>query len=479
MPYSPDSPRAVDRVSPARTEPLVAGVIERLGGPVGRFGRVGNQPWWTPLRVLIALGMTFLSLGYLSKAHCLRGVASEGEVTLNWSGNRQYMSACYSDIAGTYGTVHAEGVGNPFAARVATEPVLTSLFQWLLGALSDLTYPLIRALPVAVAPAAWYFMLTAVALGGLWIITLRLLFDVAGNRPWDLVLVAASPLLIVYVFHGWEVLSVAALAAALRAVRYRRPARAGIWVGLGAACQGWPILLLVALLLLAARAKSRAQWVFLRRAAGAAGATWLAISLPVAVLYPQAWLDSYRTLLGREAGWGTLYHLVGEALGAAFPPVALSVLVPGLWAVAVLIVAQWVISAARPPRLAEVLFLLIAVTLLVSRQWLPQQSLWLLVPAVLALPRWRWLLGWMGLEFLVFPATMLYSGAEDANALPLWLFAVLILVRGGAVTALVVQVVQQIKGQREDKVYAAQRGVDPLLPWREDSAAEVVGVNRP
>lgn len=193
MPYSPRPPRAVDRVSPARTEPLAAGFIERLGGPVGRFGSVGTQPWWTPLRVLLALGMTFLSLGYLSKAHCLVSTAGEGEPTLNWSGNRQYMSACYSDIAGMYSTYHAEGLGNPFAARVTTEPVLTSLFQWLLSALSNLTYPIAQALPFPVAPAAWYFTLTALVLGGLWIAALRLLLDLVGNRTWDLVLVAASP----------------------------------------------------------------------------------------------------------------------------------------------------------------------------------------------------------------------------------------------------------------------------------------------
>lgn len=271
-----------------------------------------------------------------------------------------------------------------------------------------------------------------------------------------------------YVFHGWDVLAVAALVAALHALRYRRPLRAGFWVGVGAAFQWWPVLLLLALVLLAARAKDPAQWRFVGRVAGAAVATWLAANLPVLVLYPQAWLDPYRLLLDQEAGWGTLYHLVGEGLGAAFPPLALTILVPGLWLVGAVIVAQWVLSSSRTPRLAEVLFLLVAMTLLVSRTWLPQHALWLLVPAVLALPRWRWLLGWMVLEMLVFPATMLYSGAEGASGLPLWFFTVVILVRGGVVTALAVMVVQQVKGQREDAVYQAEGGVDPLLPWRED-----------
>ncbi|MDK8451534.1 glycosyltransferase 87 family protein [Corynebacterium mastitidis] len=461
--------RPADRVAPAHTEPLAAGVIERLGGPTGRFGSVGTQRWWTPLRVLIALGMTFLSLGYLSKANCLVSATGEGgRATLNWSGNRQYMSACYSDVVGQYGARHLERVSNPFAERQVDGPVLTGLFQWALNALAHLTEPLVRALPFPVAPAAWYFMLTALVLGCVWIVTLRLLLDLVGPRVWDLVLVAASPLLIVYAFHAWDLLAVAALVAALHALRRARSGLAGLWIGLGAALQVWPVLLLAALALVAARgggAGNPVRWSSVRRVGGAAAAAWVAVNAPVLLAYPQAWADFYRAAAGRNADWGTLYYLVGEDLGVSFSPAALNVLVPILWAVGLVAVAQWVAGAARTPRLAEMLFLLVALTLLVGKAWLPQHALWLLVPAVLALPRWRWLLAWMLAEFAVFPATMLYSGAEEGNGVPLWFFSAVILARGGILTALAVMVAQQGRGRREDAVRAAAAGGrDPLLP---------------
>ncbi|KQB86969.1 glycosyltransferase family 87 protein [Corynebacterium lowii] len=407
--------------------------------------------------------MTLLSLGYLSKAHCLASSrGDDGILRLDWSGNRQYMSACYSDIAGFHSALHFEELANPFAARTVEEPVLTSLFQWLINALSHLTYPAIEALSLPIAPAAWYFTISAAVLGCTWIITLRLLMDVVGNRVWDLILVAGSPLLIVYAFHAWDLLAVFALVAALRSVRYQRPVAAGIWIGVGAAFQVWPGLLVVALFLLGARTR---QWAFPARVAVASAATWILLNAPVLLLYPQAWLDPYRSYLAQGASWDTLYYLVGQVLGVPFSPTALNVMVPGLWIVGLLLIAQWGLAARRTPRLAEVLFLLVAFTLLLSKQWLPQHALWLLVPAVLALPRWRLLLSWMFLELLVFPATMLYSGAEEGNGLPLWFFATLIVLRGGVLTALVVMVSQQLRGQREDKVDHATGGVDPALPW--------------
>ena len=88
------------RVSPAHTEPVARGFLGFLGGPVGYFAAVGRQRWWTPLRTLIFTALIFLSFGYLSKANCLgTAVAEDGTVSLDWSGNRQYSSACYNDIA--------------------------------------------------------------------------------------------------------------------------------------------------------------------------------------------------------------------------------------------------------------------------------------------------------------------------------------------------------------------------------------------
>ena len=102
---------------------MAAGFIEFIGGKLGRYAQVGTQRYWTPLRVLLMFAVIFLGLAYLSKAYCLESVlpgaglggagsagssggagatTGAGEALLNWSGNRQYTAACYSDTIAGY-----------------------------------------------------------------------------------------------------------------------------------------------------------------------------------------------------------------------------------------------------------------------------------------------------------------------------------------------------------------------------------------
>ena len=96
---------------------MAAGFIEFIGGKLGRYAQVGTQRYWTPLRVLLMFAVIFLGLAYLSKAYCLESVlpgaglggvgsaggsSGAGEALLNWSGNRQYTAACYSDTIAGY-----------------------------------------------------------------------------------------------------------------------------------------------------------------------------------------------------------------------------------------------------------------------------------------------------------------------------------------------------------------------------------------
>lgn len=92
-----------NRRSPAAEEPIAASFIEFLGGKLGRHAQIGTQRYWTPLRVLFMFAVLFLGLGYLSKANCLASVGPPGQALLDWSGNRQYTSACYNDIITSYG----------------------------------------------------------------------------------------------------------------------------------------------------------------------------------------------------------------------------------------------------------------------------------------------------------------------------------------------------------------------------------------
>lgn len=463
------------RVSPAATEPLARGFINFLGGPVTRHGRLGRQPWWTPVRVLVFTALVFLSFGVLSKANCAMGVrAEDGTVSLNWSGDRQYTSACYNDIVPLFAGRGLDQGGFPYAyswqdgdvTRYMEYPVLGGLFQGVMGWLTRLLYPVIDLIPGHTVPqAGLYFGLTALVMSLMWVITIRMVAELAGNRIWDTVLVAASPLVIVHAFTNWDIPSILAVVAAMLAVKRGHPWWAGILIGLGTAFKLWPLYILGAYLVLALR--SRVFAPFGKMLVGAV-VTWSLVNVPVMITYPDAWNEFLRLNSERGWEWTTIYAVISRITGwtgfesGEGAPVILNAVTFVLFAGICLAIAVLGLSVRRRPRVAELIFLIVAGFLLVNKVWSPQYSLWLLVPAVLALPRWRLLLSWMAVDSLVWPILMWHMLGVDNMGLPGEALNLVVLVRDGLIIAMVVLVVRQMLGNTPDEVSRAHEGRDPL-----------------
>src|SRR3954451_24266198 len=79
-------------VHPTTDDPLVAALSESVGGPVG--SRAGRHPWWTPVRVVLALAAGCLSLGRLQTASCSQQSGQDGQ--------SRYSHMCYSDLPYLY-----------------------------------------------------------------------------------------------------------------------------------------------------------------------------------------------------------------------------------------------------------------------------------------------------------------------------------------------------------------------------------------
>ncbi|SMG18798.1 Uncharacterized membrane protein [Corynebacterium pollutisoli] len=444
-------PSRLHRRSPALTEPVARGFVDFLGGPVGRFAAVGRQRWWTPLRVLILVALVFLSFGFLSKARCLEGVrADDGRVGLDWSGDRQYVAACYNDITPLYGGRGLDQGGFPYAfswvegdlTRYLEYPVLAGLFQWAVAAVTRLTYPLVDATGLPVAEASWFFALTALAMSALWVLAIRLVADMAGHRVWDVVLVAASPLIIVHAFTNWDIPSITLAVAAMHAASRSRFGLAGLFIGLGTAFKLWPLYLLGAYLVLALR--DRRILPFLRML-GVAVVTWLALNVPVMLAYPAGWGEFLRLNSERGYEWTTVYAIIDRnTLLPALPVPVLNVVSFGLFAAACLAILVLGLRAAARPRAVELIFLIVVAFLLFNKVWSPQYSLWLVIPAVLALPRWRLLLSWMAVDALVWPLLMWHMLGAENNGIPSELLDAALLTRLVLLTVMTVLVVRQI-----------------------------------
>lgn len=462
------------RVSPALTEPSARGFTDFLGGPTGRFGLVGRARHITPLRVLIAVALTFLALGYLQKAACLGGaVGADGTIGLNWAGDRQYAAACYNDILPLYagrgldepGFVYAYSWQEGDLTRYMEYPVLAGLFQGAVGWLTRTTYPVFELVGAPVPEASWYFTLTALLFSVCWVLSVRMLAELAGNRIWDIVLVAASPLLIVHAFTNWDIPSITFVVAALYAVTKNRPLAAGVFIGLGTAFKLWPLFLLGAFLVLAVR--SRVYRPFVEMVAGAV-VSWLIVNLPVMVAYPQAWAEFSRLNSERGWEWTTIYAVISRATGwsgfdsGGGEPVILNTVTFVLFAGSCLAIAVFGWRVARRPRVAELITLIVIAFLLFNKVWSPQYSLWLLVPAVLAVPRWRLIFTWGVADMLVWPILMWHMMGEENVGAPGWLLNVAVLSRDALIIAIAVTVVRQMLGKAPDKVRDAHQGLDPL-----------------
>ncbi len=407
-------------VRPTHDDPVSRAASESIGGPVGTRAR--PHPWWTPVRVVLAIACLGFMLGMLQKSPC---------VANHWSGPEyRYAALCYSDVPYLY-------TGRGFAERTVPftdtggryqtmeYPVVIGYFAYgaalVTHALSGWPDVAARAaLPAedvggapGVAQESWlYFQVTAVLLAGFALLAAWFLTGTHRGRPWDAALFAASPVLVLAGLVNWDLLAVTAVAGAFWAWSRGRPVLAGVMIGIGTATKLYPLFLLGALLVVCLR---RGRMPAFLAATGAAALTWLVLNLPPMLYGFDQWKVFWSFNDDRGADLGSLW-LVWQQTGHPIDASAIN-LASWIWfgAVCIAVLALGLL-APRTPRLPQLAFLLVAGFLLVNKVYSPQYVLWLLPLAVLARPRWRDLLVWQAGEILYFVAVWFYLGEFTASA---------------------------------------------------------------
>ncbi|MGH3452237.1 MAG: glycosyltransferase family 87 protein [Haloechinothrix sp.] len=463
-----------DRVIPTWSDPLAATASRPVGGPLGAHAVVGRHWFWTPLRVCLLLGILALTLSWFGKAACIQQYdAGEGRLALDWRADRQYVAMCYTDVVPLYGaerlnnpatfpykTSWVDNEGTPEAqARYMEYPVLTGLFQWVNAKLTQAWLSAAESgiLPSGL-PVVVYFDITAFWLVLAWLTVVWAVARTARRRPWDAALVAISPLAIVHAFTNFDTLAVAFAAGAVLAWARKRPVLAGVLLGLGAAAKMYPLLLLGPLLVLCLRAGKIRAWLTTALATGAALA---AVNLPIALRYPAGWREFFRLNTERGMDPDSLYNVVryfsgwqgfDGKLAPGETPFWLNTISGALFLACCAGVAWVGLSAPVRPRLAQLCFLVVAAFLLTNKVWSPQYSLWLVPLAVLAIPHWRLLLGWMAVDALVWVPRMYYYLGTDNKGLPEGWFLSAVILRDLAVLLLCGLIIRQIYRPNSDPV---------------------------
>jgi len=134
-----------ERVVPTWTDPTVRRASEVIGGPLGRHALVGRAPWLTPLRVCLLMAIVILIGGWLFKAACIQqGPNGAGGVTLDQSGQRPWLTACYNDVVPLYGSHKLDTQAMPYKTswtdagevHYMEYPVVTGYFMWAVSELA-------------------------------------------------------------------------------------------------------------------------------------------------------------------------------------------------------------------------------------------------------------------------------------------------------------------------------------------------------
>jgi uncharacterized membrane protein len=307
--------------------------------------------------VVLAASALFLVAGYALKAQCLAGF-----------GGREFSHLCYNDIQPLYGIrgvarhifpyVDGRLAGSELLNGAIEYPVLTGVFMWASG------------LPVDTSSS--YLNLSSLLLAPFGLLTTWLLWRMTGLR---VLLWAAAPAIVLYAFHNWDLLAVAAATFGFYLWWKGHPVGAAVAFGIGGALKMYPLLFLGPLAL---------EFVWRRdlsggaRVALAGAGTWLALNLPFMVANFDGWYATYAFHRQRTANFDSIWQFGWPE----WPPARTNLVSTGLLVLSfALILTFSLLLRARGSDsypFLQACAALLAAFLLFNKVHSPQYALWLL-----------------------------------------------------------------------------------------------------
>ncbi|NLG22411.1 MAG: DUF2029 domain-containing protein [Actinomycetales bacterium] len=398
-------------VVPSRHDRVVATASNVIGGPVGRFARIGARGLRGVAAALIALAGTMLALGVFQKGHC---------VVKGWANPDQFWRACYSDVPVLHVTTSLADRGLPWSGGGSDQPLLSGLTMWLVSLLTP------RA-GTDVGAQQWVFATWAALALLLLVVAVLACVALLPRDPWHAAHLAASPVLVVLALISTDLVGIALVLWGWWAWTRGHPAAAGALMGLAFLVRPFPLVFLVALALVGFR-EGRARDAVTALVAAPLAA--LALVVPAVLLLGDGVLQALRGWWAAGPGYGVpalIPQLMRHPLDGN---VVTAVAVAG-WVLA-LLVGAWATFRAfgRPDavRVAAVMLLIVVVT---AKSLSVQSGLWLLPLLALSGVRWRDHLIWAAAEIVHFEATWLHIGfgSDPGKGLPGSTYSLAILIR--------------------------------------------------
>lgn len=242
-------------------------------------------------------------------------------------------------------------------------PVLTGVFMWATGLLAD--------------DGDTYLRWSALLLAPFGLLAAYLLARMAG---WRALMWAAAPALILYAFHNWDLLVVAAVAAGFYAWTRGMPAWAGALFAIGASFKMYPIFFLAPLLLERWTAGDRKGGI---TGAGVGAGTFALINLPFIVQNFDGWWATYEFHSNRLPNFDSMWcamraMCLEEPFWEASTLNILTAVLTAVSFVAILGAGLWLQRTRGTYPFVQACGAMLAVFLLFNKVHSPQYTLWLL-----------------------------------------------------------------------------------------------------
>ncbi|MGD7789116.1 glycosyltransferase family 87 protein [Propionibacteriaceae bacterium Y1700] len=368
-------------VIPSRVDPVARAASQAAGGPYGRRAR--GWTLLTPGVIAVLVATVTWVIGAVQKLPCRYDKVGK---SVDW-----FAWMCYSDIPLLYRYRGLADGNTPLLDtgdyQVLEYPVLTGglleFQRWITVALGAPVGPGLSE-QQALDAAILFFDINVVVLFCCFLVAVVAQVWTPTGRPWDGLMLAASPAIVLTALINWDMFPMALTAVGCLLWAKRMPTAAGVLLGLGMAAKLYPLLLLGPLLFLCLRSNRLQEFL---RTLGAFLISWAVTNLPIMFLAPEQWKVFWTFNSDRQGDLGSIWYVYKLITDQEFPAlnaVNMILLLAGCAAIALLIMV-----APRRPRFAQVAYLVLFVFLLLNKVYSPQYVLWLLPFMIMARPQWR------------------------------------------------------------------------------------------
>jgi uncharacterized membrane protein len=262
-------------------------------------------------------------------------------------------------------------------------PVLTGVFAWFAG--------------LFVSGVNAYLVVSAILLAPFGAVAAWLLTRMTG---WRALYFAAAPAVVLYAYHNWDLLVVAATVAAFYAWWRKRYVWAGVLLGIGGCLKLYPAFFLAPLLLDRLVAGDRRAAV---RSVLAGVGTLVLVNLPFALVHPSGWWAAYDFQRLRNADYTSDSIWVWGV--PQLTRAQLNVLTPLLIAAAFVValgIGWWRARREGAYPFVQVCGAMLLAFCLLGKVFSPQYALWILPFFAVVRVRWGWWAAYAVLDLVLY-----------------------------------------------------------------------------